>query len=113
MNINKYDIVKVNLNPKKGHTQSGVRLAIVVQSNLFNKYSPTTLVVPITSNIKDPFPSEFIIKKNNINWLAYDSRVLWSQIITIDKQFILWKYWVLDEKYRDILDSWLKLVLDL
>lgn len=111
--IKKYDIVKVDLNPKKWHTQSGVRPAIVVQSDLFNKYAPTVLIVPLTSNLKEPFPSEFIIEKTSINWLEVDSRVLGSQIITIDKKYIIWKYWVLDEKYRSILDDSLRLVLDL
>jgi len=111
--IKKYDIIKVDLTPKKWHTQSGIRPAIVVQSDLFNKYSPTVLVVPLTSTLKIPFPSEFIIKRSNINWLDLDSRVLWSQIITLDKNYIVWKYGVLEEQYRDILDKSLKLVLDL
>ncbi len=111
--IEKYDIVKVDLDSKKWHTQSGFRPAIVVQSDLFNRYSPTTLIVPLTSNIKEPFPSEFIVKKSKINGLEVDSRILWSQIITIDKDYIIWKYWVLDVKYRSILNKSLKLVLDL
>jgi len=111
--IKKYDIVKVNLNPKKWHTQAGIRPAIVVQSDLFNKYAPTVLVVPLTSNLKDPFPSEFIIKKSSINGLESDSRVLWSQIITLDKKYIIWKYWILDEQYKEILNDSLKLVLDI
>ena len=111
--IKKYDIVKVDLNPKKWHTQAGIRPAIVVQWNLFNKYAPTILVVPLTSNLKEPFPSEFIVEKSDVNWLETDSRVLWSQIITIDKGYIIWKYWVLDEKYREVLDDSLRLVLDL
>jgi len=80
---------------------------------LFNKYAPTILVVPLTSNLKEPFPSEFIVEKSDVNWLETDSRVLWSQIITIDKGYIIWKYWVLDEKYREVLDDSLRLVLDL
>jgi len=111
--IKKYDIIKVDLNPKKWHTQSGIRPAIVVQSDLFNKYAPTILVVPLTSNLKAPFPSEFIVKKSKINGLEYDSRVLWSQIITLDKNYVIGKYWVLDEEYRAILDDSLRLVLDL
>ena len=86
--IKKYDIVKVDLNPKKWHTQAGIRPAIVVQGDLFNKYAPTILVVPLTSNLKEPFPSEFIIKKTKINGLDSNSRVLWSQIITLDKDLL-------------------------
>jgi len=111
--IKKYDIVKVNLDPKKGYTQAGIRPAIVVQSNVFNKYSPTIIVVPLTTNLKEPFPSEFIIKKSKINGLKSDSRALAYQIITLDKRYILDKYGVLDEEYRFMLDEALKLVLEL
>ncbi len=109
--IKKYDIVKVNLNPKKGHTQAWIRPAIVIQSDLFNKYSPTIIIVPLTTNLKEPFPSEFIIKKSKTNWLESDSRVLGNQLITVDKRYVLAKYGVLDEEYRIYLNEALKLVL--
>lgn len=34
------------------HIQGGYRPWLVVQNNAGNKYSPTTIVVPLTSNIK-------------------------------------------------------------
>jgi mRNA interferase MazF len=51
-NIKKFDIVLADLNPRKGHVQSGVRQAVVVQSNLFNRCSPHVIVVPLTTHQK-------------------------------------------------------------
>ncbi|WP_225427109.1 type II toxin-antitoxin system PemK/MazF family toxin [Ligilactobacillus murinus] len=55
-NINQGQILKVSLDPTKGHEQSGWRPALVVSNNEFNKYNGGIIkVVPITSNTK-PFP---------------------------------------------------------
>ncbi len=113
MNLKKYDIVSINLNPKKWHTQAGVRPCVIIQNNIFNQYSPTIIVVPLTSNDKKTFPSEFIIKKSKNNWLTQDSRFLWSQIITVDKKFVLEKFWSLEDKYYEDLKNALSISLDL
>lgn len=108
----KYDIVFVNLNPKKWHTQSWVRPCLIIQNNIFNSKSPTLIVVPLTSNLKIPFPSEFIIKASKNNWLKEDSRFLWSQIITIDKEFISALLWSLEEFYYEEVKKAIKIALD-
>ena len=113
MNIKKYDILKVNLNPKKWHAQAWIRPCIVIQSNIFNKYSPTILVVPLTSTEKDIFPSEFWIKPSKINWLSSKSRFLWSQIMTLDKDYVVWKFWELEKKYFGELRNAISISLDL
>jgi len=113
MKIFKYDIVKVNLNPRKWHTQAGIRPCIVIQSNIFNKYSSTVLVVPLTKVEKDIFPSEFWILPSKDNWLSVKSRFLWSQIITVDKEYIISKLWKLDEKYYNNLSEAINISLDL
>ncbi|MFZ5342011.1 MAG: type II toxin-antitoxin system PemK/MazF family toxin [Patescibacteria group bacterium] len=44
-----------------------MRPCVVIQSNIFNKYSPTIIVVPLTSNSAKIFPSEFLIKASKTN----------------------------------------------
>ncbi len=108
----KYELVYVNLNPKKWHTQAWVRPCLIIQNNLFNIKSPTLIVIPLTSNLKTPFPSEFIIKSSLENWLKEDSRFLWSQIITIDKDFIVEKVWILEKKYHNDVKKAISIALD-
>jgi mRNA interferase MazF len=108
----KYDIVFANFNPKKWHTQAWVRPCIIIQNNIFNTNAPTLIVVPLTSNLKIPFPSEFIIKASIENWLKEDSRYLGSQIITIDKEFILEKIWSLEKFYYEEIKKAVYIALD-
>lgn len=108
----KYDIVFANLNPKKWHTQSWNRPCVIIQNNIFNSKAPTLIVVPLTSNLKTPFPSEFIIKASLENWLKEDSRFLWSQIITIDKEFIWERLWSLEHIYHGEVKKAIKIALD-
>ncbi len=112
MEIYKYDIVKVNLNPRKWHTQAWIRPCVVIQSNLFNKYSSTLLVVPLTKVKKEVFPSEFWIESSSKNWLSIRSRFLWSQIITVDKAYILEKIWILESIYYEDLKEAISISLD-
>ena len=93
--------------------QAGFRPAVVIQSNAFNQYSPTTILTPLTTNIKTPFPSEFIIEKSMDNGLESDSRLLGSQIITLDIKYIQKKIGVLEEKYYTPLHQALLISLDL
>lgn len=112
MTIEKFDIVLVNLNPRKGHAQAGIRPAVVMQSNLFNRYSPTVIIAPLTSQKKKLFPSEFLITPSRSNGLSEPSRFLGSQLITIDKDFIQKRLGRLEEKYFDEAREALRVSLD-
>lgn len=64
LEIKRGDIVKCYL-PGEGnsHVQSGYRPVVVVQNNTGNKFSPNTIVVPLTSESKKDMPthSKFVI----------------------------------------------------
>lgn len=49
------DIIKINLNPTRGHEQSGYRPALVISNNFFNRKTNMTIVCPIT-NTNNNFP---------------------------------------------------------
>jgi mRNA-degrading endonuclease toxin of MazEF toxin-antitoxin module len=68
------------------HVQSGVRPVVVVQNDLGNYFSPTVVIVPITSNIakKPGQPTHCVIEKTM--GLSTDSIALGEQIRTIDKR---------------------------
>lgn len=99
MDIQKYDIVLVDLNPKKGSAQAGVRPCVVLQSNAFNPHATTIIVCPLTSNKRKIFPSEFLITPSKTNGLTEESRFLGSQILTIDKAFCTKKLGQLENEY--------------
>lgn len=49
------DIIKVNLNPQKGHEQAGYRPAVVISNDFFNAKTNLVIVCPIT-NTDNKFP---------------------------------------------------------
>lgn len=49
MQARRGDIVLVDLSPTKGSETRGTRPAVVVQNDIGNQYSPTTIVVPLTT----------------------------------------------------------------
>ena len=94
--IKRGDVVLVNFEPVKGSEQGGVRPSLIIQNDIFNNYSPTTIVAPITSkSFKKEYPTNVILKKEDSN-LNKDSTVLLNQIKTIDKQRIIKKLGFLD-----------------
>jgi len=83
MKISRGDIIFVDLDPAKGSEQKGFRPCVVVQNDIANKYSPTTIIVPLTSQISDKkYPTEVIIETNQSK-LPKKSVALCNQIRTI------------------------------
>lgn len=81
--IKKGEIYYADLNGNFGCEQGGIRPVLVVQNNTGNKYSPTTLVVPITTKGKHDLPTHMIIGVES--GLVKDSVVLFEQTKVIDK----------------------------
>lgn len=83
MEIKRGEIYYADLNPVKGHEQGGVRPVLIIQNNLGNAYSPTTIVAPITSKVgKTVLPTHVVIKTKG---LPVNSLVLLEHICTMDK----------------------------
>lgn len=110
--LKKFDVVLANLNPRKGHAQSGIRPAVVVQSNLFNQYSTTLIVIPLTTQHRKIFPSEFLIQPSRKNGLQDVSRFLGSQPMTLDGDFVEKVLGSLEDKYYVQVQEALRVSLD-
>ena len=84
-NITRGDIFYANLDGTIGSEQSGIRPVIVVQNDIGNKYSPTTIIVPLTKKVRLKInqPTHFWI--NPFGNIRFDSIVLTEQIRVIDK----------------------------
>ncbi len=52
MMIKQYEIWIANLDPMRGTETVKTRPVLVVQSDLLNKVHPSTIICPITTNIK-------------------------------------------------------------
>lgn len=88
------DIVYVDLGEGKTSEQEGIRPCVVIQNDIGNKYSPTTIVAPISSKIKynkngNIQPTHFIIENYKEVGLKSRSIILFEQIRVISKERIL------------------------
>lgn len=79
--MRRFDINYVELE-EKGSVQGGIRPCLIVSNNKACMYSPTLIVVPITSKNKKFLPTHMHIK------LSTPSTVLFEQFITVNKEQI-------------------------
>lgn len=87
--IKRGNIVIADLNGATGSEQGKMRPVIVIQNDTGNKYSPTTIVVPLTSKKKKKgLKTHVLIEKTEENGLTEDSIALCEQVRTIDKRRI-------------------------
>lgn len=88
MNIKRGEVYYADLRPVVGSEQGGVRPVLIVQNDVGNKYSPTTIIAAITSKEKNPIPTHVNIHKSKENGLKVDSTITLEQFRTIDKSRI-------------------------
>lgn len=85
-NVSRGDIFYADLNPVIGSEQGGIRPVLILQNDIGNKYSPTTIVAAITSRIKKAkLPTHVELEASKYN-LERDSVILLEQVRTIDKR---------------------------
>ena len=78
--IKRGQIYYADLSPVIGSEQGGMRPVLIIQNDMGNAHSPTTIVAPITSMIKKHLPTHIECK------LLKDSIILCEQIKCIDKR---------------------------
>ncbi len=113
MHYNQFDILWVNLSPTKGSEQKGARPCIVLESNGFRDRGPTTLICPLTTNLKKLYSFETKILPTAKNGLSSESKLLIRQIRVIDQQRIQKKIGSLEEKYHQPIRHSLSVLFDL
>lgn len=80
-------VVEVDLEPVVGHEQGRSRPCIVVQNDIGNRFSSTTIVVPMTdaAHIRRPSPIYVLVKMGD-GGTTKDSYALCDQIRTVDQR---------------------------
>lgn len=91
------DIVFVDLRPSLGSEQGGVRPCVIIQNDVGNAYSTTTVVCPTTNHIKTSKsgklqPTHYVVENFKEVGLPKESMLLFEQVRTIDKSRILDDY---------------------
>jgi mRNA interferase MazF len=84
MELNRGDIVVVNLYPKKGDEVGKIRPAVIISGDDENSILDTVILLPLSTDlIDDMFPYRLRIEKREN--LKQDSDILINQIRTLSK----------------------------
>jgi mRNA interferase MazF len=107
-------VVEVALDPVVGHEQGRSRLCVVVQNDVGNRYSSTTIIVPLTdaAHIKAQSPIYVLVKRGD-GGTSKDSYVLCDQIRTVDQRRFRTVYGTLAPETMASVDAALLLSLGL
>ncbi len=82
--IKRSEIYWVDWNQGKGSEQAGVRPALIIQNDIGNRASPTTIIASITTAPNKPYPFLVEFTKEE-SGLEKDGAVDLAAIMTIDK----------------------------
>lgn len=90
MDIKRYDIVQADLSGAIGSEQGGIRPVLIIQNDIGNLHSPTTIVIPFSTKVfKNPNqPTHTLIKKSVDTGLKMDSILLGEQMRVISGERI-------------------------
>lgn len=114
MQIKQFEIWIADLNPQMGTETGKTRPVLAVQTNLLNKIPhPSTIICPITTNVKKD--SEILrvhLKKGTANMLE-DCDIMIDQIRAIDNKRLIKKIGVLPVELAETVRENIKIVLEL
>jgi len=82
--VKRGEIYWVNWSPGRGSEQSGVRPALIIQNDVGNRHSPTTIVAALTTALEKQYP--FLVRVTaSESGLKLDGTINLSSILTIDQ----------------------------
>ncbi len=105
MELNRGDIVTVNLNPKKGDEVGKIRPALIISDSDENTILDTVVLLPLSTDLLDDMlPYRVRIKKRDR--LKHDSDILINHIRTLSKKRVGEKIAAIDDdEYELVINS--------
>ena len=111
--MKQFEIWIADLNPRMGTEAGKIRPVIVVQTELLNKEHPSTIICPITTNVKSDAEILRVHLKKPKFGLKEDCDIMIDQVRAIDNKRLVKKIGVVDNDTADKIRENLKIVLDL
>ncbi|MGI9951252.1 type II toxin-antitoxin system PemK/MazF family toxin [Moorellaceae bacterium AZ2] len=106
------EIHLVDWSPGRGSEQAGIRPALIIQNDVGNEHSPTTIVAAISTRVKKVYPFHVFITPEE-SGLDRPSVVKLEQLMTIDKTRLVKKVGTLSEEKMEEVDRAIHLSLGL
>ena len=112
MKIKQYEIWIADLNPRFGTEAGKTRPVAVIQSDLLNKFHPSTIICPITTNVKSDANILRVHLAKGSSKLKEDCDIMIDQIRAIDNKRLLKKIGDLDHEQIELLKTNVSIILD-
>ena len=112
MKIKQYEIWIADLSPKFGTEAGKTRPVAVIQSDLLNKFHPSTIVCPITTNVKVDANILRVHLTKGSSKLKEDCDIMIDQARAIDNKRLLKKIGDLNQEQIELIKTNLSIVLD-
>jgi mRNA interferase MazF len=113
MKIKQYEIWIADLNPRFGTETGKTRPVTIVQTDLLNKFHPSTIICPITTNVKLDTEILRVHLDKGSTKLKEDCDIMIDQIRAIDNKRLLKKIGELNQEQIEFIKTNLAIVLDL
>ena len=114
MSIKQFEIWIADLNPQVGTETGKTRPVLVVQTNLLNKIPhPSTIVCPITTNIKPDSEILRVHLNKGMSNLNQNSDIMIDQIRAIDNKRLINKIGNLPSALIELVKENIQIVIDL
>ncbi len=113
MKIKQYELWIADLNPKFGTEAGKTRPVIILQTDLLNRFHPSTIICPITTNVKSEATILRVHLTKGSAKLKEDCDIMIDQIRAIDNKRLLKKIGDLDQEKIDMIKTNLSIVLDI
>ena len=111
--IRRNEIYLANLGHTVGSEERGTRPVLIIQNDLENKHSPTTIVLPITKRVEQRLSIPTHIKIKPFGKMKYEATIMAEQIKIIDKRRLINFIDILPKKYIKSVNNALKMAIDL
>ena len=102
------EVYYAELSPVYGSEQGGMRPVLIIQNNVGNKHSATTIIAPMTTRAKVDMPTHVKAKLEGI-----DNIILLEQIRGISRNRLISRVGKLDNQTMEKVDEALKVSLAL
>ncbi|MCF6169573.1 MAG: type II toxin-antitoxin system PemK/MazF family toxin [Bacteroidales bacterium] len=114
MSIKQFDIWLADLNPQIGTEPGKTRPVLVVQTNLLNKIPhPSTIVCPLTTNVKKDSEILRVHLRKGMAKLHQDSDIMIDQLRSIDNKRLIKKVGELSREFRELIKENIQIIMDL
>lgn len=114
MKIKQFEIWIADLNPRVGSEAGKTRPVLVVQTNLLNKIPhPSTIICPITTNVKKDSEILRVHLKKGVANMIEDCDIMIDQLRAIDNKRLIRKIGDVPVSLAALVKENIKIILDL